>query len=354
MMKKEHTNTNLVTIDSQVRLWLSYLHDRGVSSEITNEYSSYISVLIHKSLPVIFEAEHLSALLGLQHSELIKIINSPETYYRTFKIKKKKGGEREISSPLPSLLHCQQWIYREILSKSAVHDAAHGFKNERSIITNASLHLNKQCLLKMDIKDFFPSIPINWVIKLFYSLGYPKNISYYLSAICTLNGSLPQGAATSPCISNILLFSLDERLFRLSKKYNITYSRYADDMCFSGNYIPLLFSDIVSKIISSYGLETNSDKTQLLLKKGKRIVTGLSVSGETLKIPRNKKREIRQEVHYIKRFGYLSHAAKLKIRNPAYLDSLEGKLNFWLQVEPDNNFAKSGINLIKDIRIRHI
>ena len=74
------------------------------------------------------------------------------------------------------------------------------------------------------------------------------------------------------------------------------------------------------------------------------------MSGDTLTIPRNKKREIRKELHYIEKFGYLSHAAKLKIKNPAYIDSLEGKLTFWLQVEPDNAFAKSGLLLIRNIR----
>ena len=231
-----------------------------------------------------------------------------------------------------------------------IHDNAHGFITNRSIITNASLHLNKKCILKMDIKDFFPSIPINWVINYFSSLGYPNNISYYLSAICCCNDSLPQGAATSPYLSNILLFSLDDRLTKLSKKYNLIYSRYADDMNFSGEYIPSNYSEIVSEIIFSYGLEANESKTQLLTRRGKRIITGLSVSGEALTIPRNKKREIRKEVHYIEKFGYLSHAAKLKIKNPAYIDSLEGKLTFWLQVEPNNAFAKSGLSLIKSIR----
>lgn len=348
MIKKLLDNKS--DLDSRINNWIEYFNNRGISLELTNEYMVFIRHLLSKNLPVIFELEHLSLLLGIQYSEFLKLINNPDEYYRKFDIKKRKGGKREILAPLPSLLHCQRWIYKEILTKSVIHDNAHGFITNRSIITNASLHLNKKCILKMDIKDFFPSIPINWVINYFSSLGYPNNISYYLSAICCCNDSLPQGAATSPYLSNILLFSLDDRLTKLSKKYNLIYSRYADDMNFSGEYIPSNYSEIVSEIIFSYGLEANESKTQLLTRRGKRIITGLSVSGEALTIPRNKKREIRKEVHYIEKFGYLSHAAKLKIKNPAYIDSLEGKLTFWLQVEPNNAFAKSGLSLIKSIR----
>lgn len=348
MIKKTFDNNS--SLDSKVNNWIEYFNNRGVSLELIDEYKTFIHNLISKDLPVIFELEHLSQLLGIQYSEFLKLINNPSEYYRKFDIKKRKGGKREILAPLPSLLHCQRWVYKEILTKSITHNNAHGFIANRSIITNASLHLNKKCILKMDIKDFFPSIPINWVINYFSSLGYPNNISYYLSAICCCNDSLPQGAATSPYLSNILLFSLDDRLNKLSKKYNLVYSRYADDMNFSGEYIPSHFSEIVSEIILSYGLEANKNKTQLLTKKGKRIITGLSVSGDKLTLPRNKKREIRKEVHYIEKFGYLSHAAKLKIKNPAYIYSLEGKLTFWLQVEPNNAFAKSGLLLIKSIR----
>lgn len=348
-MTKKHLDEQS-GLDSRVDHWVDYFYNRGISLELINEYKVFIRHLMSKDLPIIFELEHLSELIGIKYPEFLKIINNPDEYYRHFEIKKRKGGKREILAPLPSLLHCQRWVYKEILTKSVVHDNAHGFITNRSIITNASLHLNKKCILKMDIKDFFPSIPINWVINYFSSLGYPNNVSYYLSAICCCDNVLPQGAATSPYLSNILLLSLDDRLTRLSKKYNLVYSRYADDMNFSGEYIPSNFSKIVSEIISSYGLEANSGKTQLLTKRGKRIITGLSVSGDTLTIPRNKKREIRKELHYIEKFGYLSHAAKLKIKNPAYIDSLEGKLTFWLQVEPDNAFAKSGLLLIRNIR----
>ncbi|CAI9388471.1 MULTISPECIES: retron St85 family RNA-directed DNA polymerase [Citrobacter] len=334
----------------KINSWYLYLKNRGLPSDLIDEYISYIISLIDKNLPIIFELEHLSKLLSINYIELLKIINSPENYYREFNIPKRKGGTRNILSPYPSLLHCQKWIYKNILSKIAIHDAAHGFIKKRSIMSNAEKHVEKKCILKMDMSDFFPSIPINWVINFFHSLGYSNNVSFYLSSICCLNNGLPQGGATSPYLSNILLVSLDRRLTNLSKSYKLDYTRYADDMTFSGDYIPLKFSEIVSQIIDNFGLHINNDKTQLITKPGKRIITGVSVAGSKMTLPRDKKREIRKEVHYIKKFGYLSHASKMKIRNPAYLSVLEGKLNFWLQVEPDNEYAKQAIVFIRTLK----
>lgn len=330
--------------------WHRYLRDRGLDSHLIAEYIPYINNLIDNGVPVILELEHLSSLMGIKYEEFIKIVNSPEDYYREFSIPKKRGGKRLIKSPYPSLLSCQKWIYENILLRSEIHDCAHGFVHKKSIITNATAHLNSKALLKMDLSDFFGSISINWVINYFNELGYAKNVCFYLASICCVNGALPQGAPTSPYLSNILVSHLDLRLEKLSQSYSISYTRYADDLTFSGNYIPHNFISIVENIVGSFGLQINESKTRLLLKKGQRIVTGISVANDTLKIPREMKRNIRKEVHFIRKYGYLSHVGKLKITNPSYLDSLMGKINFWLQVEPEDKFALASLEIIKNLR----
>lgn len=332
--------------------WKRYLKDRGLDPQLVAEYIPYISNLIDNGVPVILEIEHLSALMGIKYDEFIKIVNSPEDYYREFSIPKNRGGERQIKSPYPSLLHCQNWIYENILLSSDIHDCAHGFVRKKSIITNARPHLNSKALLKMDLEDFFGSIPINWVINYFNELGYAKNICFYLASICCLNGALPQGASTSPYLSNILVSHLDLRLEKLSKIYSISYTRYADDLTFSGDYIPYKFIDLIEEIVESFGLKINGNKTKLHLKKGQRIVTGVSVAGHSLKIPRDLKRHIRKEVHFIRKYGFLSHVSKLKVRNPNYLDSLMGKISFWLQVEPGNEFALSSLEFLRKLNNR--
>lgn len=331
--------------------WKRYFEDRGLSPDIIDTYIDYMKPIISKGLPVIFELEHLSLLVGIKTDELLKIIVSPASFYRKFKIPKRSGGTREISSPYPSLLSCQSWIYKNILLSQSVHDCAHGFVPGRSIVTNARCHLNKKALLKMDLKDFFPSIPMSWVVNLFSGLGYSNNVSFYLASLSCLDDSLAQGSATSPYLSNILLVGLDRRLNKLAQAYNLSYTRYADDLAFSGEYIPHNFILIIENVITDYGLSPNKSKTKLHLNPGQRIVTGVSVSSDRLTLPRSTRRDIKKEFHYIRKYGVLSHISKSKIRNPFYLDVIEGRLAFWLQVEPENAFALDAIRYIRGIRL---
>ena len=324
--------------------WLDYLEDRGVDQHLAQSYFNYGCNLVDSGNPVIMELEHLARIVGIKLSILSSMIAQPESFYRSFRIKKRRGGMREISAPYPSLLSCQRWIYENILASKPVHPCAHGFVRGRSIVSNASCHLGKQMLLKMDIRGFFPSIPFAWVIKYFNSLGYAKNVSYYLASLCCLNRCLGQGAATSPALANILVYHLDVRLDALSKKCKITYTRYADDLAFSGESIPLWFSETVSQIVRNFGLQINTDKTQLHQKSGKRVLTGISVAGSCLKLPREATRLLRKEIYFVRKFGILSHVINQKIRNPFYLQSLIGKFGFWLQIEPDNEFAKQAFD----------
>lgn len=319
--------------------WIDFFFDRGVSRDQINRYIPYITKLNENNCPIIFEKQHLAHLIGINEDTLNAIISCPNKFYRTFNIPKKKGGFRKIVSPYPSLLMCQQWIYKNILLSTKPHDACHGFTPGRSIITNASAHLGNSCILKLDLKDFFPTIPINWVINHFQSLGYANNVSFYLSSICTYDKKLAQGAATSPYLSNLLLKNLDDRLFNLSKKYHLSYSRYADDMCFSGKYIPTSFRDFVIEIINNFGLKINPEKTSLLINAKKKIVTGISVSGQKTALPRDYKRKLKNELFFIKKYGYIAHITHQKIKDPNYLLSIIGRINFWLQVEPENQIA---------------
>jgi len=201
----------------------------------------------------------------------------------------------------------------------------------------------------MDLEDYFPSIPVNWVVNFFRHLGYAGNVAFFLSSLCCKDGGLPQGAATSPPLSNLLVIQLDERLAGLAKSYDLRYTRYADDLAFSGGYIPHKFIKIVEEIVCDFGLSVNQSKTKLCVGQGRKVVTGLSVSGPVLKLPRSVKRSLRQQAHYVKQYGILSHSSKLRNRNPYYLESLIGKLAFWIQVEPDNDYPKAYLTALRGI-----
>ncbi|WP_034460336.1 reverse transcriptase family protein [Buttiauxella noackiae] len=328
--------------NNDINSWMEFFLDRGVSSDQINYYIPYIAKLLKTNSPIIFEKQHLAHLIGIDESILDKIISSPNHFYREFFIPKKRGGLRKITCPYPSLLMCQKWIYKNILLNDTPHVSCHGFTPSKSIITNASLHLKQKCLLKMDVKDFFPSIPINWVINYFKGLGYSDNLSFYMSSLCCHDKKLAQGASTSPYLSNLLLKGLDNRLNNLSRKYRLTYSRYADDMHFSGDYIPSDLVGVITSIINNYGLSVNEKKTALYIKSNKRIITGISVAGDELSLPRDYKRKLKNELHFIEKFGYISHITQKKIKDPNYLYSILGRVNFWLQIEPDNDAAIKG------------
>ncbi|MEZ8503453.1 reverse transcriptase family protein [Vibrio splendidus] len=341
-MKKSH--------EIELTNWNSFFIDRGISEHLIVQYMAYIEKLIPANLPVIFEIEHLSKLVGIEVTELKKMIASPHSFYREFSIPKRRGGRRKVTAPYPSLLTCQTWIYENILKTVTPHFCTHAYREKKSIISNAKPHLNQKAILKMDMKDFFPSIPINWVMNFFSSLGYPNNISYYLAALCCLDDALPQGASTSPSLSNVLLKHLDSRLFKLSRRYELNYTRYADDLAFSGNYIPHKLIGVITEVIAEQGLLVNDRKTSLIIGDKQKIITGLSVQGEELALPRATRRLIKQEIHYIRQYGLVSHISKLKIKNPYYIQSLEGKLRFWLQVEPKNTFALDSLNFILGLK----
>lgn len=322
-----------------IQRWSAFFVSKGINESIQTRYIEYIKVLANNDVPIIFDYNHLRFLMGRSSIYFASAVNSPENHYRSFKIKKRNGGFREILAPYPALLEMQYWIYHNILKKIPVSSYSHGFVRKRSIITNAKIHLNQKELLKLDLKDFFPSININRIIYVFKSLGYSNQVAFYLASLCSYNDFLPQGAPTSPYLSNVIARHLDNRLIGLSKQYKLRYTRYADDLTFSGDSIPAKLIDYISNIVKEEGFTVNSDKTRLYKNGGKRIVTGISVIGSKLQLPKDYKRNLRQELYFIMKYGYESHVKKLKIRKSNYLDVILGKVNFWLSIEPSNQFA---------------
>ena len=224
-------------VEEMLKLWTAYYQSRSVSPEYVKKCLNYAKPLFKQDMPVIFDFQHLCLLLGLDGEYLQSIIYGSKSHYREFAIRKRSGGVRIISAPHYTLKYVQRWIYDNILSKVKVNYCAHGFRPKKSIVTNAKIHVENKFLLKLDLKDFFPSISINQVINVFKDLGYSNHVSFFLSAICCVEEHLPQGAPTSPALSNIIARHLDNRLLGLAKKMGYRYTRYADDLAFSGESI---------------------------------------------------------------------------------------------------------------------
>lgn len=313
------------------------------------KFQQFLLKLISADCPVILNIKHLAMLLDVNLRMLRIMVNHPSSFYYEYSIPKRSGGCRRIASPYPVMLRVQRWINENILSKIIIHESAKGFVKGLSISSNAATHLGHAVILKTDIKDFFPSIGMNRVRMIFKNLGYRKRIAFALASLCCLNGTLPQGAATSPAISNIILKRLDVRMSGLALKFGLAYSRYADDLTFSGKFVHTRFVKYIADIVTDEGFCINEEKTTIIHSGNQQIITGVSIASGVLKLPRKTKREIRKNVHFLIRNGLLSQLNHIGEFDPIYVERLLGKLYFWKSLEPDNKFVLEYIPQLKDL-----
>lgn len=291
--------------------------------------------------------QHLSWHTGIKSQFIANVVLDGARYYRSKVIPKRRGGERILFVPRPFLAGLQRWILDEALSKLKPHCSAFGFIKGRGIVENAKVHVNSKCIVKVDIKDFFGSVSYVTVYDIFLQAGYSPKISYFLSNICTLNDALPQGAPTSPALSNMAMFQADTQIAEFCSQNALLFTRYADDICLSGDLIPESAFPFLSDCLAKFGYEVAEDKTVLAFAGQKKIVTGISISSGKLKLPKEQRRKLRQAIHYISKHGINSHLANLAILDPIYRYRLAGQIDFWLSIEPDNEVAKLGRRIIR-------
>ncbi len=280
------------------------------------------------NLPAFSDVAVLAEAMGISMGELRFLSYnrkvSKVSHYKRFYIRKKSGGKRLISAPMPRLKKVQHWVLENLLNKVAIHPAAHGFATQRSIITNATPHLKAELVINIDLKDFFPTIGYPRVKGIFRNLGYSEKIATVLALLCTepevdqvvLDGKnyfvakgeriLPQGAPTSPALTNILCRKLDARLLGLAQKYGFTYTRYADDMTFSTSgenrkHITKLLGN-VRRVIKEEGLVLHPDKLRIMRKGTRREVTGVVVN-EKLTVNRKSIKKFKALLFQIEKDG---------------------------------------------------
>lgn len=276
------------------------------------------------------------------HSEFLstrltyfKLAVNRKRSYRKFKIRKKSGGFRTILAPKKELKQIQT-VLNFILS--TIYEPSKdvmGFVNGRSVQDNAACHLNKNYVLNLDLQDFFPSISGRMVEQSLTRLKVDPFVARVIAEVCTIpeekpasnRSYLPQGAPTSPILSNIYCTTLDKRLAGLAKRYHVTYTRYADDMTFSSNhnvYHPEgKFMQELKQIIADNNLLINPNKTRLLKHGTRQEVTGLTV-GEKVNVSRKYIKNLRALIHQ------MSYAPTI---NPHQLNVVHGKLNYLRMVK---------------------
>lgn len=236
----------------------------GYSQQNINRCLDYAEKLFLNNVPIIYNTSHLSGIVGYRKSYLKRAALFTPYFYRDFEILKKNGGKRKISEPLPSLKEIQLWILENILYKVKISKCAKAYIPKVNIKQNLKFHIKKPLVLAIDIENFFPSIKQVYVEKIFQSLGYSSLISNLLAKLCSCNGSLPQGAPTSPYISNIYLKPLDDAVSEFCKKKDIRYTRYADDLTFSGQFDYNELYGLLLIEIEKLNLKINKSKTKVM------------------------------------------------------------------------------------------
>lgn len=339
-----------------------------------NHAEANLQRLRNNNLPLCNTAQEIAAAMGITVNKLRFLAFNRKTstvsHYIRFKMPKKSGGERVISAPMPNLKQAQHWILTNILDKLEIHQAAHGFCRQRSIITNATPHVEKDVVINFDLKDFFPSISYKRVKGLFHSFGYSETAATIFALLCTSadveklqldartyyvahsDRYLPQGSPASPAISNLLCRRLDKRLTGMADKLGFTYTRYADDLSFSGNGESLRhICNILRRtesIVTHEGLRINEDKTRVLRNTQQQEVTGIVVN-EKLSVCRKTLRKFRATLFQIEQEGL---EGKKWGNSTDLLSAITGYANFVAMVNPEK--GKEFQKQVKRIKTKYL
>lgn len=328
---------------------------RGVSKGLADRRAN-LEKLEANRLPVLSTPADVAAALGISIAKLRWLAFHSEaptrSHYVYFKVPKKGGGERQLATPHRQLAAAQRWVLANILDKLPVHDAAHGFVRGRSTVTNADQHVGADIVINTDLCDFFPSITFYRAEGLFRSFGYSPAAATILALICTecprelltcagkayfaaigIRG-LPQGACTSPAISNLISRNLDHRLSGIAARLGCRYSRYADDITFSAaddmqDFVGYLLARI-RHISEDEGFRVNEKKTRVLRNHTRQSVTGVVVN-DTRSVNREMIRRLRAILHNARRTGL---AAQNRSNIPHFKSWLRGKIAYVEMVAP--------------------
>ena len=276
---------------------------------------------------------------------LYSLSNSIDNHYQVHLISKRNGGFRKLAEPDRLLKSVQKRILQNILSQLAPSAYATAYKKGSQLIDNARPHVGQPRLLKLDIEDFFESISFSMVYRqVFPTHRFPKGVGGLLTHLCCYNHCLPQGAPTSPAIANLVLKPFDEYIGHWCEAQGISYTRYCDDLTFSGAFDARQVKNKVQSFLNELGFSLNADKSSVLGAHQRQLVTGVVVN-QVPQAPRRYRKQLRQEAYYCVKFGAASQLVHRsgdqgmipdKKTVEAYLLSLLSKANFILQLNPED------------------
>ncbi|TYC64489.1 RNA-directed DNA polymerase [Rhodobacterales bacterium] len=363
-------------------MWLpqTYIKEaksKGLDSQTIDAAVDQVDTVLRKAenIPSLLTLNHLATRVGVNVKELRQFVDRTDLdAYQRFSIRKRRGGRRFISIPAPQLMRTQRWINEFILKPLPVHGSSHAFERHSSIVKAASVHCGARWLIKIDVEDFFGSISEIQVFRLFRSLEYQPLVSFELARLCTIGtsphsprkeypnwrvhkrnkiiqgysqqllGYLPQGAPSSPRLSNLIMKPLDEALYLEAKQKGLYYTRYSDDLCFSyhnTDFNRRNATELVSavyRILSSAGYRPNMRKTTVVPPGSKKIVLGLNIENDQPRLSKPFCDKVDQHLYYIKKYGPVEHSHRRKFDSVWGMKShIRGSIDFAKMVEPERS-----------------
>ena len=261
------------------------------------------------------------------------ILTRKDSYYKTFNVKKKNGSYRTINEPLNQLFTIQKEFSLFFLMNRSKNENSHGFELNKSIITNANKHVNKKIVLNIDLENFFLNISTSRIVEfLIKKFNVSEIKATKIADILTYKNSLPQGSPSSPIISNFICEKLDLELYKYCRRFNITYTRYADDMSFSFSFdkLPKFQVNNIISIIEQNGFKINKAKYRYYYRNSRQIVTGLVVNEKV-----NVKREFYKNLRAIL---YNWNSKGIEVAQNKFIEKHGENKNFILTVAGWINF----------------
>lgn len=339
------------------------------------------------NLPAVFSLRHLAHLSGADYGLLRAVIGrkAAPNDYRIFRIHKRSSSAKDqryrvIAIPSPDLLKVQRWITQEILAGAPVHPASVAFTKGSRLIQAASHHCGCKWLVKLDVRSFFESINEIAVYRVFLDLGYQPLVAFELTRICTrmpypessvyrkirsrmdkwkidqwqwdviqayevwpdpVMGHLPQGAPSSPMLSNLTMVGLDEKISAIAESHELVYTRYADDISLSSQRSDIdhaFCRKVIGKVYGTmreFGLSPNHSKASIAGPGARKVVLGLLVDGEVPRLARSFRCMVRQHLHYLKKFGVAEHSASRGfVSTIGFRNHLLGVVAYAAQIDP--------------------
>lgn len=305
----------------------------------------------------------LLAYLGVGPKELKAIWWYRERMYEPFTLLTTSGKVRLITAPQPRLKHLQRRIAALLDQLYRPRHPVHGFVAQRSIKTNALTHLHRRYVLNLDLKDFFPTITENRVSGVLRALGIDERVAGIVARICCYQGTLPQGAPTSPVLSNMVCFRLDKVLMLIARDARSLYTRYADDLTFSsyqppvplfetalpptGHFNPDLLSARLRDAFPSNGFHLNPDKAHYADRHSRRMVTGLKIN-DLVNVDRRFVRNLRAAIHSVESLGLPAAQSRFQTKYGGTVDlalHLRGKISWLASIKGQTDPVVRGITL---------